>query len=80
MIANAFEELIQVKHPKIHNTIRRLYDKYGYPLSKKINTNFWSNFTYFSMKPLEWLFLIFIYLSNEKPEELINRQYYYSPK
>jgi len=75
MVANAFEDVIQRKYPRLHNCIRKNYDKYGYPLSKKINSKFWSNVTYILMKPLEWLFLIVLYLTCVRPEKLINQQY-----
>ena len=75
LIANAFEDLLMKKYPKVHNVIRRNYDKYGYPLSKDINTKLKSNLTYVFMKPLEWTFLIYIYLNSERPEKLINEQY-----
>ena len=73
LIANAFEEMIQDFSPKLHSIIRRNYDKYGYNLSKKINTEQLSNLTYFLMKPLEWGFLLCLYLFCSKPEQKINR-------
>ncbi|MEC3907236.1 DUF6688 family protein [Tamlana sp. 2201CG12-4] len=75
MVANAFEEMIQEKFKKGHKIIRRLYDKYGYPLSKKINSELWSNITYVIMKPLEWIFLISLYLFCLHPEKRIKKQY-----
>lgn len=74
-IANAFEELIADFSPKIHYFIRSNYDKYGYDLSKKIKTKTRSNITYILMKPLEWFFLICLYVSVEYPETKIKRQY-----
>lgn len=74
-IANAFEEMIQNFSPKIHYFIRKNYDRYGYNLSLKINTQWASNLTYFLMKPLEWLFLFSLYLLVESPEKKIRRQY-----
>lgn len=74
-IANAFEEMISDVSPKIHSVIRRNYDRYGYNLSLKINTEKRSNLTYLLMKPLEWLFLLFLYLCCEKPEKKIKNQY-----
>lgn len=74
-IANAFEEWIQDSVPYLHRVIRRNYDKYGYNLSKKINTSLRSDLTYILMKPLEWAFLICLYLFCTKPEEKIDRQY-----
>lgn len=75
LIANAFEDLLQKKYPITHKVIRRNYDRYGYPLSKDINTKLKSNLTYMVMKPLEWTFLIYIYMNSKRPEKLINEQY-----
>jgi hypothetical protein len=75
LIANAFEEWIQDIAPQIHCVIRKNYDKYGYNLSRKINTPFLSNVTYLIMKPVEWIFLICLYLFCYEPEKKINRQY-----
>ena len=75
LIANAFEELIQERTPKLHKWIRNCYDTYGYPLSKKITTAARSNLVYRLMKPLEYLFLTVLYLCCSKPEEKINKQY-----
>ncbi len=75
MVANAFEEMIQESTPGLHKIIRSAYDKYGFPLSKYINTPLRSNITYFVMKPLEWLFLFFLYLFCNEPEMKIERQY-----
>ena len=74
-IANAFEDLIKEKTPRFHHFIRYIYDKYGYPLSKHINTAWQADITYILMKPLEWIFLIVLYLFDKKPENRINLQY-----
>lgn len=74
-IANAFEDLIQERIPKFHHFIRHIYDKYGYPLSKHINNEIEADITYLIMKPLEWIFLIVLYLFDEKPENRIATQY-----
>ena len=74
-VANAFEDLIQERTPKFHHFVRYIYDKYGYPLSKHINTAIQADVTYIIMKPLEWVFLIFLYLFDEKPENRIATQY-----
>jgi len=80
-IANAFEELIQDKTPRFHKKIRGAYDKYGYPLSRKITTPLRADFIYFFMKPLEWMFLLVLYLFDLRPEQRIARQYaYIEPK
>jgi hypothetical protein len=75
LIANAFENLLESYLPTFHKFIRANYDKYGYNLSKKINTSSLSNLTYILMKPFEWLFLFCLYLLCIKPEENIMRQY-----
>lgn len=75
LIANAFEEMVQDFSPRLHRFIRRNYDKYGYNLSKKINNQQMSNLTYILMKPLEWGFLVSLYLFCPKPEQKINKQY-----
>lgn len=74
-IANAFEDVIETRFPSTHKIIRHIYDKYGYPLSKNINSKRPSNITFVLMKPLEWVFLLFIYFTCSKPEELIKKQY-----
>ena len=74
-VANAFEEVIQERLPKFHRWIRHIYDTYGYPLSKKITSPLRADLVYILMKPLEWVFLIFLYLVDVKPEKRISRQY-----
>lgn len=74
-IANAFEQLIEEKAPKFHHFVRYIYDKYGYPLSRHINTAWQADITYILMKPLEWIFLIVLYLFDKKPENRIAIQY-----
>ena len=74
-VANAFEELVRDISPALHRFIRRNYDRYGYNLSRKINSPFWSNLTYLLMKPLEWFFLACLYACCRKPEQKIKRQY-----
>ena len=74
-IANAFEELIMERTPRFHRAIRNFYDKYGYPISKLIRTAWLADLTYLIMKPLEWIFLIVLYLFDKKPENRIALQY-----
>lgn len=74
-IANAFEELIAERTPRVHRFIRHVYDTYGYPLSKHIRTPLAADVTYVLMKPLEWLFLAVLYLCDRCPETRIARQY-----
>lgn len=74
-IANAFEDVIQERHPAFHRKIRHFYDTHGYPLSRLITNERRADIVYFLMKPLEWVFLIFLYLVDRRPEERIERQY-----
>lgn len=74
-VANAFEDLIKERTPRFHHFIRYIYDKYGYPLSKHINTAIQADITYILMKPLEWIFLLILYLFDVKPENRIATQY-----
>ncbi|MDQ2087272.1 hypothetical protein RBH29_12640 [Herbivorax sp. ANBcel31] len=74
-IANAFEQLIQEKAPLFHKSIRTIYNKYGYPLSRHIKTNWQADIIYILMKPLEWFFLIVLYTFDIKPENRIALQY-----
>ncbi len=74
-IANAFEDFIKEKMPRIHKLVRNFYDTHGYPLSKHITTPGRADVVYILMKPLEWCFLGFLYLFDVRPEERISRQY-----
>ncbi len=74
-IANAFENLIEERTPKFHHFVRHIYDKYGFPLSKHINTSIEADITYILMKPLEWIFLIVLYAFDVHPENRIATQY-----
>lgn len=74
-IANAFEEFINEHLPRFHHGLRYVYDKYGYPLARHITTRRAANITYILMKPLEWLFLLVLYLFDRKPENRIAAQY-----
>lgn len=67
--------MIQERIPKVHNRIRYVYDKYGYPLSRHITTQLRADVTYILMKPWEWLMVMFLYLMDKKPEDKIARQY-----
>lgn len=74
-VANAFEQLIEDKAPRFHKWVRHVYDKYGYPLSKHITTKLRADLIYIAMKPLEWLFLLTLYLFDNDPESRIAVQY-----
>lgn len=74
-VANAFEQLLEERTPRFHKAVRNFYDTYGYPISKWI-TNPWSaDVVYLLMKPLEWIFVVVLYLFDKKPENRIASQY-----
>ena len=75
LVANAFEDLIQEKCPGFHRTVRRFYDKHGYPISRHITTKLRADIVYIFMKPLEYLFIITLYLFDKHPENRIAVQY-----
>ena len=75
MIANAFEQLLEERIPKVHRVVRDFYDKYGFPIAKLIKSKIVADIIWFIMKPLEWLFLIVIYLFDVNPEDRIAKQY-----
>lgn len=78
LISNAFEELIQEKFPKAHRLIRNNYNKVGDVVRKYyaiFNIKLVSDFVYLAMKPLEWAFLLALYILDKKPENRIAIQY-----
>jgi hypothetical protein len=78
LISNAFEELIQEKLPYLHKIIRRQYNKVGDLVHRHyhvFDNRFVSDFIYILMKPLEWLFLLVLYIWDKKPENRIASQY-----
>ena len=79
-VANAFEEWVKDVSPYAHRIIRRNYDQYGYNLSVKINSAGRSNITYMAMKPLEWFFVVCLYLFCPNPEQKIRKQYSFRKK
>ncbi len=74
-IANAFEQVLEEKTPRLHRLVRKIYDSTGYPISKHIKSRLAADIIYFIMKPLEWLFLLFLYASCTHPENRIAVQY-----
>lgn len=73
--ANAFEQLIEDKAPRFHRAVRYIYDRYGYPISKHITTKLRADIVYIVMKPLEWIFVLCLYLFDSDPESRIALQY-----
>lgn len=78
LIANAFEELVETNFPGLHHRIRHQYNKVGDMIHRYyfvFNRKMVADLVYFLMKPLEWLFLIALYLTYKNPEAIITRQY-----
>ena len=74
-IANAFEQVLEEKTPRFHRFLRCNYDLYGYPFAKHIKKKWAMDLIYYLMKPLEWIFLLVLYLVDRKPENRIAMQY-----
>ena len=74
-VANAFEQLLEERMPRIHRHIRHFYDTYGFPIAQKIRSPFAADAIYILMKPLEWMFLATLYFCDVNPENRIAVQY-----
>ena len=74
-VANAFEQVLEERAPRFHRAVRSFYDTYGFPVAGLIRTKKAADMVYFIMKPLEWIFLIVLYLTDVNPEDRIAMQY-----
>ena len=74
-IANAFEQILEEKTPCSHKLVRGVYDRYGFPVARLIKSKWIADIIYIMMKPLEWIFLAIIYMSDVHPENRIATQY-----
>ena len=74
-IANAFEQILEEKTPRFHKLVRGIYDRYGFPIARLIKSKWMADIIYILMKPLEWIFLIVIYMTDVHPENRIATQY-----
>lgn len=76
LVANAFENVLEEKAPRFHRVVRGAYDRYGLPVADVIrHSRLACDVTYLVMKPLEWLFLLVLYLVDANPENRIAVQY-----
>lgn len=75
LISNAFEEWLEEYTPVFHYYLRRFYTRVARPLNEMVQSTRISNMVFIMMKPLEWFFLVWLYLVDEKPENRIHRQY-----
>ena len=74
-VANAFEQILEEKTPRLHKAVRHFYDTYGLPVAKCIRKPWTADLVYWLMKPLEWVFLIVLYAVDVQPEKRIAVQY-----
>lgn len=74
-VANAFEQILEEKTPRFHKLVRGIYDRYGLPIARLIKSKWIADIIYFLMKPLEWIFLMVIYMIDVHPENRIATQY-----
>lgn len=74
-VANAFEQILEERSPRFHKAVRHFYDTYGFPIAKMIHSKYMADVIYILMKPLEWFFLIVLYLVDVHPENRIALQY-----
>ncbi len=74
-VANAFEQILEEKTPRFHRAVRGVYDKYGFPIARCIRSPYAADAVYYLMKPLEWFFLVVLYLTDVHPEDRIAVQY-----
>lgn len=78
-IANAFEQLLEERTPRLHRAVRGVYDRTGYPIARHIRSPWAADVVYLLMKPLEWLFLLVLYTADARPEDRIAVQYPHAP-
>ncbi len=74
-IANAFEQVLEERTPGFHRALRHFYDTYGFSVARLIHSKYTADLVYFIMKPLEWIFLCVLYLTDAHPENRIAVQY-----
>ncbi|AYA99942.1 DUF6688 domain-containing protein [Lachnoanaerobaculum umeaense] len=74
-VANAFEQILEEKTPHFHKLVRGVYDRYGFPVARLIKSKWIADIIYIMMKPLEWIFLMVIYMCDVHPENRIATQY-----
>jgi hypothetical protein len=75
LIANAFENWLEDHTPRFHKIVRRSYDAMNIPVNEWSKHRRFANILYVLMKPLEWFFLLWLYLADQKPETRIAKQY-----
>jgi hypothetical protein len=75
-VANAFEDLLHTRWPRLAHFLRQTYDYWGLPVSRWIRSPWAADLLYLAMKPLEWAFYVtLLLLDPECPEDRIGRMY-----
>lgn len=75
-IANAFEDLLHARWPRLGRVARSAYDRLAIPICRFITNRWLADALYVAMKPAEWLFyLALLLLDRESPERRIARMY-----
>lgn len=75
LVANAFENWMEEFVPHSHRLIRKAYDGCNIPVNAWSKNKRFANLLYILMKPLEWFFLLWLYLFDKNPENRIATQY-----
>jgi hypothetical protein len=78
LVSNAFEELLEQGVPWLHRPIRRVYNHVGRFVHRYygvFNRAWVADIVYLAMKPLEWIFVLTLYLFDQNPENRIAQQY-----
>lgn len=75
-IANAFEDLLHERWPRLGRLARRTYDALAFPISGVLSRRWVANALYIAMKPAEALFFAaLLFFDPEDPEARIDRMY-----
>lgn len=75
-IANAFEDLLHARWPRLGRIARQCYDRLALPICRYLRHRWLANLVYLAMKPAEWLFyLALLAFDPYSPEARIDRMY-----
>jgi hypothetical protein len=75
-VANAFEDLLHTRWPRVGHLARQVYDLVGLPVSRYITRPWMANAVFVAMKPFEWAFYAtLLVLDRDDPESRIDRMY-----
>lgn len=75
-IANAFEDLLKMRWPRLARAARAAYDRLAIPICHLIANRWLADLVYLAMKPAEWFFyLALLALDRDSPEARIERMY-----